>query len=134
MHNLFVLALNSRRFASRWGPVCSFACKTQLNTTHFPLFLPPSWLSTKLCSVLSGGPPLKELLADRLKKFYLNKIKGWKEEDLCGCTLVFEGTTEEVNTQRNNIYKAAKLYGALPAGSSNGERGYQMTFLIAYLR
>ncbi|CDJ69772.1 D-lactate dehydrogenase, related [Eimeria necatrix] len=81
-----------------------------------------------------GGPPLKELLADRLKKFYLNKIKGWKEEDLCGCTLVFEGTTEEVNTQRSNIYKAAKLYGALPAGSSNGERGYQMTFLIAYLR
>ena len=72
----------------------------------------------------------KKYVAD----FYLNKIKGWREEDLCGCTLLFEGSKEEVNKQKKIIYSMAKTYGGLPAGSSNGERGYQMTFLIAYLR
>ncbi|KAL8270540.1 hypothetical protein Esti_005511 [Eimeria stiedai] len=81
-----------------------------------------------------GGPPLKEALADSVKKFYLNRVKGWREEDLCACTLLFEGAAEDVAFQQRNIYKAAKLFGALPAGSKNGERGYQMTFMIAYIR
>ncbi|XP_026190050.1 alkyldihydroxyacetonephosphate synthase, peroxisomal [Cyclospora cayetanensis] len=81
-----------------------------------------------------GGPPMKELLMEKIKKFYLHRIKGWREDDLCACTLLFEGTVDEVATQKRNIYKTAKMYGALPAGSSNGERGYQMTFMIAYLR
>lgn len=70
----------------------------------------------------------------KLKHFYLNKVKGWREEDLCGCTLLFEGTAAEVATQQQDIYQLAKVYGGLPAGSKNGERGYQMTFMIAYLR
>ncbi|KAL8440657.1 hypothetical protein Emag_007845 [Eimeria magna] len=82
----------------------------------------------------AGGPPMKELLAEKLKKFYLNTLKGWREEDLCGCTFLFEGSAKEVATQQRKIYKVAKFYGALPAGSKNGERGYQMTFMIAYLR
>lgn len=81
-----------------------------------------------------GGPALKEALADSIKKFYLNKIKGWREEDLCACTLLFEGSAEDVAFQQRNVYKAAKHFGALPAGGKNGERGYQMTFMIAYIR
>lgn len=81
-----------------------------------------------------GGPPLKEVLLEKLKKFYLKNIKGWKEEDLCACTLLFEGTENDVKKQRERIYDFAKKFGGLPAGSKNGERGYQMTFLIAYLR
>lgn len=81
-----------------------------------------------------GGPSVKELLVNKLKHFYLNKVKGWREEDLCGCTLLFEGTAAEVATQQQRIYQLAKMYGGLPAGSKNGERGYQMTFMIAYLR
>lgn len=81
-----------------------------------------------------GGPPMKELLAEKLRKFYLNTLKGWREEELCGCTFLFEGSAKEVATQQKHIYSIAKGYGALPAGSKNGERGYQMTFMIAYLR
>lgn len=71
---------------------------------------------------------------ENLKHFYLSKIKGWREEDLCACTLLFEGTAQEVENQQRNICQLAKKYGALPAGHKNGERGYQMTFMIAYLR
>lgn len=81
-----------------------------------------------------GGPPATTVLMEMLKKFYLNKVKGWKEEDLCACTLLFEGTKKEVENQKKNIYNKAKMHGGLPAGRTNGERGYQMTFLIAYLR
>lgn len=71
---------------------------------------------------------------ESLKKFYVNKIRGWKEEDLCACTLLFEGSSELVYSQQVQLYKAAKEFGALPAGRKNGERGYQLTFMIAYLR
>ncbi|OEH78157.1 AC2-related protein [Cyclospora cayetanensis] len=82
----------------------------------------------------TGTSGLKHVLADGVKKFYLSKIKGWREEDLCGCTLLFEGSAEDVAFQQKNLYRAAKLFGALPAGGKYGERGYQMTFMIAYLR
>lgn len=81
-----------------------------------------------------GGPSLKDDLAERLKKFYLERIRGWRESDLCACTLLFEGSCEEVKSQKRNIYDACKRFGALPAGRLHGERGYQMTFMIAYLR
>lgn len=82
----------------------------------------------------TGSAAIKEALTDSLKKFYLNRVKGWREEDLCACTIVFEGLAEDVAYQQRNLYKAAKLFGALPAGSKNGERGYQLTFMIAYVR
>lgn len=81
-----------------------------------------------------GGTPLSETVVESLKKFYVSKIRGWKEEDLCACTLLFEGTRELVYSQQVLLYKAAKQFGALPAGKKNGERGYQLTFMIAYLR
>ena len=77
---------------------------------------------------------VRDAVADGVKRFYLNKVKGWREEDLCACTLLFEGSAEEVTCQQRNLYKAAKVFGALPAGGKNGQRGYQMTFLIAYVR
>ncbi|CDJ54037.1 Ac2-202, related [Eimeria brunetti] len=85
-------------------------------------------------AVPPGGLGLRDTLTDGIKNFYLNKIKGWREEDLCACTLLFEGSKEEVASQQRNLYKAAKGFGGLPAGAKNGQRGYQMTFLIAYVR
>ncbi|CDJ42001.1 FAD linked oxidase family protein, related [Eimeria tenella] len=85
-------------------------------------------------TVPPGGLGVRDAVADGVKRFYLNKVKGWREEDLCACTLLFEGSAEEVTCQQRNLYKAAKVFGALPAGGKNGQRGYQMTFLIAYVR
>lgn len=85
-------------------------------------------------AVPPGGLGLRDALEDGIKHFYLNRIKGWHEDDLCACTLLFEGSSEEVALQQRNLYKAAKRFGGLPAGAKNGQRGYQMTFLIAYVR
>ena len=53
---------------------------------------------------------------------------------MVACTLVFEGTLEEVEAQEKRVYAIAQKYKGMAAGSANGARGYQLTFGIAYIR
>jgi len=71
---------------------------------------------------------------DGFKKFYITKLKGFNPEQMCVATIVFEGNKEDVAQHENKIYSIAKQYGGLPAGEENGEKGYMLTFAIAYLR
>lgn len=71
---------------------------------------------------------------DSLKKFYLTKIKGIDLEKVSAMTLLFEGDEDEVKTQEKRIYEIAAQNHGFPGGSTNGERGYILTFVIAYIR
>jgi alkyldihydroxyacetonephosphate synthase len=71
---------------------------------------------------------------DAIKKYYVLNIKGFEQNKMCACTIAFEGTQLEVSSQEKNVYKVAKKYGGMEAGSENGIRGYFLTFMIAYLR
>jgi len=73
-------------------------------------------------------------ILDKIKKFYVLKIKGFDPESMCACTLLFEGTAENVARQEKHIYSLAKEYHGMKAGPDNGIRGYFLTFVIAYLR
>lgn len=75
-----------------------------------------------------------EKVLDKIKKFYLLKIKGFDPESMCACILLFEGTKEKVERQQKFIYNLCKEYHGLKAGPENGIRGYFLTFVIAYLR
>jgi len=46
----------------------------------------------------------------------------------------FSGEPEEVALQEQKIYEIAKKVGGIPAGETNGKRGYILTFVIAYIR
>nr|CAH7726745.1 unnamed protein product [Callosobruchus chinensis] len=74
------------------------------------------------------------LALDGLKKFYLTKIKGFDVDQICVMTLLFEGDEAEVKLSEKKLYAIAKQFGAIPAGETNGERGYMLTFVIAYIR
>lgn len=50
------------------------------------------------------------------------------------CLDVCAGEPEDVATQEKKIYKIAAAVGGLAAGETNGERGYTLTFVIAYIR
>ncbi|XP_055712637.1 alkyldihydroxyacetonephosphate synthase [Phlebotomus papatasi] len=71
---------------------------------------------------------------EKLKKMYLFGWKGFDIEKICVTTLLFEGEVNDVNTQEKLIYEIAKRFGGIPAGAQNGERGYVLTFVIAYIR
>lgn len=44
------------------------------------------------------------------------------------------GDPNDVEVQEKKIYGIAAKYGGIPAGEVNGERGYMLTFVIAYIR
>ncbi|XP_046989334.1 alkyldihydroxyacetonephosphate synthase [Schistocerca americana] len=74
------------------------------------------------------------LLLEGLKKLYITKIKGFDLDTLCVATLLFEGDRKTVEAQEKRIYEIADHFGGVPAGEKNGERGYMLTFVIAYIR
>ncbi|XP_049801936.1 alkyldihydroxyacetonephosphate synthase isoform X2 [Schistocerca nitens] len=74
------------------------------------------------------------LLLEGLKKLYITKIKGFDLDTLCVATLLFEGDRKTVESQEKRIYEIADHFGGVPAGEKNGERGYMLTFVIAYIR
>jgi len=53
---------------------------------------------------------------------------------MAAATLVFEGTSSEVKSQQQKVYSIAKKHHGVKADAANGKRGYELTFMIAYLR
>ncbi|XP_026750226.2 alkyldihydroxyacetonephosphate synthase [Galleria mellonella] len=71
---------------------------------------------------------------DGLKRIYITRIKGFDPTKLCVVTLLMEGTAEDVAEREKKLNSIAAQFGGIPAGAENGERGYTLTFVIAYLR
>ncbi|KAK9885421.1 hypothetical protein WA026_010917 [Henosepilachna vigintioctopunctata] len=88
----------------------------------------------KFGMILKPDAGLIGSLIDILKKLYLTKIKGFEFDKLCVMTLLFEGDEKQVKEQEKRVYDIAGEFGGFPAGETNGERGYMLTFVIAYLR
>jgi alkyldihydroxyacetonephosphate synthase len=73
-------------------------------------------------------------LKSRIERFFVTKMKGFEPDKMVACTLVFEGTHDEVQQQQKALYRIAARHGGMKAGSENGRRGYQLTYSIAYIR
>lgn len=71
---------------------------------------------------------------DGIKKFLLTRVKGYDLKKISVATLLFEGDKEEVDRQEKLIYEIADQYSGLKAGETNGQKGYVLTFVIAYIR
>ena len=70
----------------------------------------------------------------RVEQLVVTKLKGFDPHELAVATVVFEGTRDEVEFQDRALYRIAKAHGGIKGGAANGERGYQLTFGIAYIR
>jgi alkyldihydroxyacetonephosphate synthase len=68
------------------------------------------------------------------EKLVVTKLKGFDPGQMVACTMVFEGSREEVSRQERGLYALASKHGGMKAGSENGRRGYLLTFGIAYIR
>lgn len=77
--------------------------------------------------------PRKAFVA-RLKKRYVLDVKGFDPWRMAACTVVAEGSREEVRRQEKELTRLAKRFGGLAGGSEGGRRGYALTFAIAYIR
>lgn len=64
----------------------------------------------------------------------LEKVKGFDLKKVSLATIVMEGTNAEVSYQKKQLKRLAARYEAVSAGGKNGKGGYNLTFLIAYIR
>ena len=71
---------------------------------------------------------------DGLKTIYLTRMKGLDWTKICVATIVMEGSSKEVATQEKKLNAIGVSLKGIPAGEHNGKRGYQLTFVIAYIR
>lgn len=87
------------------------------------------------------GQALKPAPSDRVKilksqaeKLLVTKVKGFDPHQMVAATMVLEGTKDEVDHQFKVVMDTAKKFGGISGGPSNGERGYMLTYAIAYIR
>jgi alkyldihydroxyacetonephosphate synthase len=69
-----------------------------------------------------------------LEKLFVTRLRGFDPNRMVACTLLFEGSASEVAAQQRALRRLATRHRGMSAGGENGERGYQLTFAIAYIR
>jgi len=69
-----------------------------------------------------------------IKKQYVLKVKGFKADQMVAATCLFEGPKALVDMQMKEMFRIAKKYSGLSGGAENGIKGYQLTYMIAYIR
>lgn len=83
---------------------------------------------------LRAAETKKKQLQNQAKFFYLHKILKFEPLEMVAATLVMEGSAAEVEYQQRSINQLAKQFGGISGGATNGKRGYNLTFAIAYIR
>lgn len=73
-------------------------------------------------------------LKRRLERWVVTALRGFHPDRMVACTLVFEGSADEVASQEAVVRRLAAPLGGMRAGAENGRKGYELTFGIAYLR
>lgn len=75
-----------------------------------------------------------EKFIDSIKKFYLLNWIGFDPKKMVAATCLFEGKKSICDLQESEMLDIAKKYGGIAGGPKNGQRGYQLTWMIAYMR
>jgi alkyldihydroxyacetonephosphate synthase len=73
-------------------------------------------------------------LLGKLTIWILKNVKRFDLKKIALSTIVMEGSKEEVTYQKKQLKALANKYGAVAAGGKNGKGGYNLTFMIAYIR
>jgi alkyldihydroxyacetonephosphate synthase len=88
----------------------------------------------QLSMALKPAPTRLGSLISRIQKIYVTTVKGFDPNKMAACTLVFEGSANDVKHHEDLLYQIAAQHNGMQAGAENGERGYLLTYNIAYIR
>ncbi len=88
----------------------------------------------RLGQSLKAEPTGSHVLKSKVEQLFVTRIKGFDPHTMVAATMVFEGTADEVAMQEKVVSSTAKKFGGVSGGSANGERGYMLTYGIAYIR
>ncbi len=88
----------------------------------------------RFSQALKPAPEGMGKVMDKVQSFVVQNIKHFDKHEMVAATIVYEGAASEVEYQEKVLTGIAKKYGGLSAGAENGERGYMLTYAIAYIR
>jgi alkyldihydroxyacetonephosphate synthase len=88
----------------------------------------------RLGQALQGGSTVIERGLTYLWKMTHPVARSCSAESAVCATIAFEGTREDVESQRRAIRTLASRHGGTCVGARVGKSGYELTFAIAYLR
>jgi len=71
---------------------------------------------------------------DAAKKFFVMNIKGFNPEKMVAATLLCEGDKEDQELLHKRVMAISRKYNGMAGGAENGQKGYLLTYLIAYTR
>lgn len=83
---------------------------------------------------LRAKPSIIGKVKNFIGNFMLFKLKKMNKKEIAVATILMEGTTRDVCHQEKEILKLADQFNGVKGGRKNGERGYLLTFGIAYIR
>lgn len=61
-------------------------------------------------------------------------VKGFDKDQMCAATALFEGKQKDAEREEAKMMEIAAKYGGMSGGAENGIKGYQLTYMIAYIR
>ena len=73
-------------------------------------------------------------IINAIKKAYVLNVAGFKKDEMCAATALFEGGRADCERREIEMLRIAKKYGGMSGGAENGIKGYQLTYMIAYIR
>lgn len=88
----------------------------------------------RLGQALKPAPQGMKVVASKVERLFVTKVKGFDVHEMVAATMVYEGSADEVAHQEKIVMETAKKFGGVSGGAANGERGYMLTYAIAYIR
>jgi alkyldihydroxyacetonephosphate synthase len=88
----------------------------------------------RFSQALKPAPKGKDVYLDKVQKLFLLNVKHFDPHQMVAATLVMEGSADEVAYQEKTVSAVMKKFGGIAAGATNGQRGYMLTYAIAYIR
>ena len=59
-----------------------------------------------------------------VKKIYVLNVAGFKKDEMCAATALFEGNRLDCERREKEMHRIAAKYGGMDAGAENGIKGY----------
>ena len=88
----------------------------------------------KFGQALKADKGLFGSLVSWVQKAYVLGIRGFDQNKMVACTILYEGSNAEVKAQQAKMARSVARWRGMRGGSESGRTGYDLTFAIAYIR
>ncbi len=91
-------------------------------------------LQFRFSQALKPLPQGAKAVEQKAQRFFLESVLKYDLRQVSAATVVMEGSQQEVSSQHKHLNRMARKFRGIAGGASNGQRGYMLTYAIAYIR